>query len=135
MNRTDQNRIFLTLLNRFIYERDPKSLLDNWKWPSKKETLWVKGDCEDFSLQLLFDLSGQSWVWFWWYLISCQAVIWHVTSYRGNGHAVLWFRGRWADNMEVSWYKTSNMRHTRRFPYLAPMVLLKLTLASIFNKG
>ncbi|QGH74699.1 hypothetical protein DSS3PM1_00022 [Bacteriophage DSS3_PM1] len=121
-----------SLFQRFTYTRDVKHPIDNWKYP-KKGFDRVFGDCEDFSLQLLYDLAGQSNWRFWWYLISFQAVIWHVTSYNGNGHAVLWFRGKWADNMERTWYTTDKMRHTRRFPYLFPLVALKLIMARIVH--
>jgi len=121
-----------SLHQRFIYKSDPKSLIDNWRCP-RKNFLKFEGDCEDFSLQLLFDISNHSWLRFWWYLLTFQAVIWHVTSYNGNGHAVLWFRGQWADNMERGFYQTNKMRHTRRFPYIWPLVILKLLLARIVH--
>lgn len=118
------------LFRRFHYTRDGK--LDHWR--IHKNGTNVYGDCEDFALTLLYDLSGRSMWKFWWNQITFRAVIWYVTSYQGDGHAILWYRGWWADNMERDWYLTKDMRHKRRFPWLAPFVALKLTVGSIMRR-
>ena len=112
---------------RFVYTKD--GLLDKWKIHKLPGT--IKGDCEDHALTLLWELAGQSMLRFWWLQISGQACIWYVTSYNGAGHAVLWYKGWWADNMEKTWYTTAEMRHTRRFPYPAPLVALKQIIGKL----
>lgn len=108
---------------RFNYTADTAAI-DHWKVTTHNGV--VNDDCDGYSLTLLYILAGQSWIRFWWYLVTFQAVIWRVKSYRGNNHAVLWFRGYWTDNMEDRWYRTKDMRHTRRFPWVWPLVALKL---------
>ncbi|MDE4297146.1 hypothetical protein PXK56_18335 [Phaeobacter gallaeciensis] len=118
---TTRNRV----ARRFHYTVDP-GRIDNWKVTDGDGP--ILDDCDGFTLTLLFNLCDRSWLKFWWTLLTFQAVIWHVTSYKGNGHAALWYRGWWADNMETGWYLTEDMRHSRRFPWLAPMVAMKLMI-------
>lgn len=83
-----------------------------------------KGDCEDFALTTLWLVAGQSIIRFWWYLVTFQAIIWHVRTPRGVGHAELWFRGQSIDNISPNW-KPEHM-HKRWFPYLWPLVAFKM---------
>lgn len=116
------------LHRRFVYVPD-NTRLDHWR--IHRGDGEVRGDCEDFALTLLWQLSDQSMRRFWWNIITMRACFWHVKSYNGGGHAVLWYKGYWADNMEYTWYRTDQMRHTRRWPILAPIVLLKFALAKV----
>lgn len=118
---------FKDVKSRFVYTRDPS--LDRWK--IHKTDGQIKGDCEDFALTLLWQLSGRSMWKLWLNVIFMRAMIWHVTAYNGEGHAVLWYRGFWADNMERRWYQTEEMRHTRRFPFIAPLMAVKLLIGFI----
>lgn len=112
---------------RFEYQAD--SGMDRWR--IHKTDGSIVGDCEDFSLTLLWQLAGRSTWRFWWLLLTCQAAIWHVKSYTDEPHAILWYRGWWADNMEPTWYQKNEMRHTLRFPWVMPFPILKILLAKI----
>jgi hypothetical protein len=114
---------------RFFYTKDPK--IDYWRVTTYDGP--VKDDCDGYALTLLWGLAGRSWWRFWWLLITFQATIWFVKSYNGDGHAVLWYRGWWADNMEYKWYRTADMRHTRRFPMPWPSVALKLLIGVVVS--
>ena len=114
---------------RFVYRADGD--VDDWDIIRGDDA--IEGDCEDYALAVLWNLSGQSWLKFFWLLLSFQAVIWHVKSYQGNGHAVLWYKGYWCDNMMNNWYETKHMLHKRRFPQILPTVLLKLLIGKLIN--
>lgn len=113
---------------RFVYQPDEGSI-DHWEVTKNGDVIW--DDCDGFALTLLYELADRSWFKFWWLQITCQACIWHVKSYRGNGHIVLWYKGWWADNMEHKWYVSQEMRHTRRFPWIWPTVAVKLLVGKL----
>jgi hypothetical protein len=111
----------------FSYERD--GLLD--AWVIRRGSGRVTGDCEDFALVLAWRLAGRSWPRFLWHLLTLKSVIWHCTSTAGGGHAVLWHRGAgWADNMAPYWARRTP--HRRRFPWLPPLLGLKLAAGPLF---
>lgn len=124
------------VIKNFRYVNDPDNWYDNWRVQDADKVF--KGDCDDFSLALLWELSDKSWFKFWFYLITMQAVIWHCKTTDGQGHAVLWFRGYWADNIwstpDRGWYKTKSMPHKRRFPYPFASVALKMLITKLLTK-
>lgn len=127
----DQNflaRIYKDIRRRFHYTSDPSGID---KWVVTKDGNTIYDDCDGWALTSLYDIAGRSWFWFWFYQITFQAVIWKVKSYNGGWHAVLWYRGYWTDNMEVGWYETHQMRHTRVLPYVFPLVALKMLLTKL----
>lgn len=83
---------------RFRYRaeaRDRWSLLDG---PGL-----VRGDCEDFALTVAWIVCGRSWWRFFWAVLLCRVVFWHVRL-GGRGHMMLWVRGAgWIDNNYPTW--------------------------------
>ncbi|QBR35416.1 GNAT family N-acetyltransferase [Leisingera sp. NJS201] len=118
----------LALLRRdFTYSAD--GVLDAWEIHRRPGP--VTGDCEDFALALAWRLAGCRWPPFLWHLLTCKSVVWHTTSRAGIGHAVLWHRGAgWADNISPHW--TPRTVHRRRFPWGAPLLILKLAAGPLF---
>lgn len=110
---------------RFSYRQDNGS--DKWK--IHKTLGEFHGDYEDFALTLLWHLSDQSMLRFWWNLMFRRAVIWHVASHDGQEYTVLYWRGMYADNMEKSWYGKTNMRCERHFSWLPIMIAIRFLLA------
>lgn len=115
---------------RFKYARDPK--IDTWTINRGDGT--IQGDCEDFSLSVLWELSDRSWFKFWMYLITFQAVIWFVKTRGGEGHAVIWFGGHWTDNTANGWYDSNQMTHKKIFPFIFPFVALKLIIGWVSRR-
>lgn len=114
------------LRNRFVWTKDK---LEGWRVLSSL-TGPLKGDCDDFAMTALWIMAGKSWLRVWWLILTCQAAVWYCHSERGNGHAVLWLRGHgWIDNIYPHWATTT--RHTRRFPWPAPIVVVKLLLGMV----
>lgn len=123
----DPQTVLADLARGFTYRAD--GALDTWR--IHKGPGPVVGDCEDFALALAWRLAGSSWLRFLWHLISCKSVIWHCELIGGVGHAVLWHRGAgWADNVYPAW--AGQTRHRRRFPWVMPFPLIKLSLAPVF---
>jgi len=57
------------------------------------------GDCEDYSLSILYRLCGESHLKMWWMLLTHQAGICLVgPSNRKVSHAVLRYKGDYVDN-------------------------------------
>jgi hypothetical protein len=58
-----------------------------------------RGDCEDFSLTVLYHYSDKSWWKFWYYLITYKAQIRYCyVDTPDRGHAVLKFGDVYIDN-------------------------------------
>jgi len=128
-NKNKMSGALDNIQSRFIYTKDGR--VDTWV--VTKGNGPIEDDCDGYALTMLWKLSGENWFRFWWLQITFQACIWYVTSYNGNGHAALWYKGWWTDNMEDGWYKTRHMRHKRRLPYYAPMVLLKMFVGKVLG--
>lgn len=119
----DKTQAAVEMRSTFKYQGER---VENWRILKTTDLSGKRvGDCEDFSLSTLWLIAGGSFVKFWWYLVTFQAVIWYVKSAgNGVGHAELWFRGEWIDNIGPEWTKDS--KHHKRFPYLWPLVIVKL---------
>ena len=113
--------------SKFVYTSD--STGDSWVIMKEDESGELEGDCEDFALTVVSRIAKGSRFWFWWYLITCQAVIFFCRTSWGEGHAQLWFRGKWVDNINPTW--SSKHRHTLYFPYPWPLVAWKMLTASL----
>ena len=118
--------VLAQLRRDFTYRLDGG--LDAWRVPAHLGP--VRGDCEEFALALAFRLAGRSWPRFFWHLASLKSVIWQCTTAQGVGHAALWHRGAgWADNIFPTW--GARCRHKRRFPYVLPLLAIKLALGAL----
>lgn len=85
-----------SLRSRFDYKEDGKDL-----WHILPGTGRVKGDCEDFALTLIKEVTGR----FWWPLIRGRFELYHC-FHRDVGHMVLYDAktGLYADNIQPRWF-------------------------------
>jgi hypothetical protein len=112
---------------RFQYRTDRAQYDRREKWRIMRAPSGpLIGDCEDFALTVLWYCCDKSILKFWWRIISFQAAIWHCTTAAGTGHAALWHRGKWVDNIYPAW--AASPRHRRWFPWLAPLVAIRLLI-------
>jgi hypothetical protein len=118
-----------SLNGRFTYAGDEG---DHWRiLPAEGP---VSGDCEDYSLTLVWLWEGQSMLRFWWALVTFKYLFWHCLSPRGVGHAVVWCRGRgWTDNIQRKMVDKLPDGYRLRIPYLFPFVALKFLLRPLLR--
>lgn len=134
-------RTVLQILNRnFEYVTDKEQYWFPEVWRLVKEEK-VRGDCEDYSLALLYRLAGKSTLRSAWWLLVRRAKITHYKhAERGTGHAALWYRsdvGGWvtADNISGKWNRGEVLeRHgyKKRFSWPFTGVLVKMAISAPF---
>lgn len=118
----------LTQLNeRFEYTKDQGerwTILTNPTGP-------LKGDCEDYSLTLLWLESNKSMIKFWLNIIFCRYIIWFCT-YDGEGHVVMYRRKQgWIDNIQQQWNRELPKNYKLKWPMIAPLVLVKFAYTRV----
>lgn len=91
------------LNKRFVYtfDRNQYGRKEHWAIMTN-ESGPLLGDCEDYSLTLLWYLEGKSTKNFWKALLSGKAQVWFC-KVDGVGHAVLKYEGKWIDNIKMRW--------------------------------
>tara|TARA_R110000782_G_scaffold256174_1_gene345091 strand:+ start:453 stop:896 length:444 start_codon:yes stop_codon:yes gene_type:complete len=110
------------MIRVFVYKSDRS---EEWQilHPNAKDGK-LYGDCEDFSLTLLYTIADGSKVKFWFYLVTFQAVMWHCKTDWGGQHVQLWFRGKWIDNIDPTW--RDKQQHSLSYPYPFPLVAYRM---------
>lgn len=129
----DKDRAALAEINeRFVYTGDRKQYGTKERWKIIKQAEGpLKGDCEDYSLTLLWYMSGKSKLRFVLNLVFMRGVLWHCTTANGGGHAMLRYKKHWVDNIHPEFRK--DPIHKRWFPYLFPLVALKFILSWVLD--
>jgi len=96
----DQDRIVKKMAAKFKYRWDTEQykLRDAWFIMEENDKGKLEGDCEDFALTLLYKLKGESLFKFWLSLIIRESKICGVEMDGKICHAVLYYRGEYADN-------------------------------------
>ena len=124
----------LKLLNsKFLYTPDKHKYFDKWKILTGEET-W-KGDCEDYSLTLMWLLSDNNLFKFLWNILSFKFLMWHV-NYNG-GHAVVKINGLYYDNIQkkgMDKETLNSLGYDFKFPMFFPFVFVKLLLSYTIGK-
>lgn len=118
--------------DRFVYTADKKSIFDRWNVMKLQDDGKFYGDCEDFSLTVMWYYSGQSLFKFLLNIVLHRYVIWHVKTSTGEGHAVGSIGGRYFDNFGRKAIHKSRKEVTRAYghkfkvPFIFPFNILKL---------
>lgn len=116
---------------RYVYKYDPS--YDQWRI-LKLEDGKYQGDCEDFSLSVLYYvICNESLFAFWYQLIFGKAKIHYVDN--NGGHAVLQWDGMYIDNWTKDWVSREHMeslghKFHKRY-YLFYQVALKMLYTKI----
>ena len=93
--------------SKWKYKTDKEQFgaADSWKIIYYAERSWQDtggefvGDCEDYSLSILYRLCGESHLKMWWMLLTHQAGICLVGPSKWKvSHAVLRYKGSYIDN-------------------------------------
>ena len=122
---------FLEELNKkFKYrkDRDQYGFRDAWYIMNHEP---YHGDCEDYSLTLLFNLKDRKWEKFLLSLLIRESKICHC-KVRGRGHAVLKYKGRYIDNIQKKWCTKAYMENREyvfsSWLYIPYQVVIKLII-------
>jgi len=95
--------------DHYEYKYDAKGR-DRWRVLMRDPDGMFRGDCEDYSLSVLYHvISGGSWLKFWFYQITFQAQLCGCHTEGGGGHAVLRYRGQYIDNWTKKWVDRRHM--------------------------
>ena len=115
--------------DRYEYRYDPS--YDQWRILPADD---LSGDCEDFSLSVLYYvICNESLLSFWYKLIFGKAKIHYVDN--NGGHAVLQLDGMYIDNWTKEWVTKEHMESLGHVfhPWMfnAYQVALKMIYAKI----
>jgi len=92
----------------------------------------VYGDCDDFTITLLWECASRSILRMWWWILTFKAVPWLVEGPVGDRHVALWLRGHgWACNIFPYWREEQDM--PKILPFILPIVILKLLLGKVMR--
>jgi predicted transglutaminase-like cysteine proteinase len=105
---------------------------DHWRIPKIKDGK-ILGDCEDYSLGVLYYvIADKSLIKFWWLLLTSAKI--HYVRNNG-GHAVLQYKGQYIDNWTMQWVSKKEMEalghkfHMFQYTWLA--VAIKMLLGKL----
>ena len=98
----DEQKVILEHLNKnfkYVYDKNAYGKRDAWY---VMKQLPFEGDCEDYSLTYLYEVSGRSYVKMFWNLIFGGYKICYC-QVKGDGHAVLRHHELYLDNIQKKW--------------------------------
>lgn len=122
---------------RFKYAKDSDqyNFKEVWRVIDTDNPVW-EGDCEDYALTVLWLISDRSIIKFLFnILINPKFSIWHVTTERGVGHAILKYEDMYVDNIQRKWFaKTDKPYKTYEwlFPIIPPLIFGKFLISAPF---
>lgn len=129
MNLRELNKSF-----KYVKDSDQFGSRDAWyimKWPP------YEGDCEDYSLTLLYNLKDRSVTKLLLSLLIRESKI-CFCKVDGVGHAVLYHKGQYIDNIQRSWVSKKFMQDAGYefsfLMYLPYMVIIKLVMGFFITK-
>jgi predicted transglutaminase-like cysteine proteinase len=125
----------LKIINsKFIYKRDKRKYFDHWKVLYGEEK-W-EGDCEDYSLTLVWLISDRNVLKFLWNITFCY-ILWYVISPNGEGHAIVKIDGFYYDNIQkkaTSKKELIDQGYKFKFPMIFPISHIKLLTSYTIGK-
>lgn len=108
---------------------------DSWRVLKADEAGMYQGDCEDYSLSVLYYIiCKESWLRFWFLLFTFEAKLCFVMTENG-GHAVLRYGDMYIDNWTKEWVDKAHMEslghqfHNWRF--IPTTVAIKMMMAKL----
>jgi len=120
----------------FSYVKDADQYGHREAWFIMKKAPYA-GDCEDYSLTLLYNLKGRSLYKMLISLLIRESKICHC-KVKGNGHAVLKYKGRYIDNIQKKWcqkhYLESRDYVFSSWLYIPYQVIVKVLIGYIKSR-
>ena len=121
--------------NLYSYKYDPEGR-DMWRVLKLDELGMYRGDCEDYSLSVLYYvICKESWLKFWWLLLTFEAKMCYVITKNGGGHAVLRFGEMYIDNWTQNWVSKAQMEELGHqfhdWKFIPTTVAIKMVMAKL----
>jgi len=108
---------------------------DQWRIPKIKDGK-ILGDCEDYSLGVLYYVIAEKSLLRFWLILLTKAKI-HYVKNDGEGHAVLRYKGQYIDNWTKEWVSKKEMEalgHKFHFCfYLTYQVIVKMLITKVMD--
>jgi predicted transglutaminase-like cysteine proteinase len=122
------------LNKRFRYRSDKTG--EKWTILDMDGEGEVYGDCEDYTLSLIFMAEDQSYLKFWWSLLTLKYSMWGGKTPSGELHAFMWVRGKgWTDNIVKDIRTRSELKamgYKFWWPIIPPIILAHFALRPVF---
>ena len=110
---------------------------DQWRILKQDSDGLMRGDCEDYSLSVLYYVIAEKSLFKFWELLATRAKIHYVDN--NGGHAVLQFDGKYIDNWTQEWVTKEHMEslghkfHKRDYMfYQVALKMLNTKIRGIF---
>lgn len=95
------------LIGRYEYRSDSDDL---WRVIRPDHDGVYRGDCEDFALSVLYYVvCNESWLKFWWLLLTGKAKVCYAVTKNDTGHAVLRYGNSYIDSWTRQWVDREHM--------------------------
>ena len=124
------------LNNHFKYVKDADQYGHREAWFIMKKAPYT-GDCEDYSLTLLYNLKQRSLYKMLISLLIRESKICHC-KIKGNGHAVLKYKGQYIDNIQKKWVSKEYMEKRdyvfSSWLYIPYQVIVKVLIGYIKSR-
>lgn len=121
----------LKMLNaRFVYKNDKYKYIDVWT-VMHGDGKW-EGDCEDYSITLMWLISNSNVFKFLWNILIFKHLMWFVKAPSGEGHAIVKIDGMYYDNIQRKATSEEDLKkkgYKFVFPMVFPFVYSKLLLS------
>jgi predicted transglutaminase-like cysteine proteinase len=129
-----------TVAAKFQYITDKKKygFFETWSIMDMSKEIW-EGDCEDYSLTVLWLMSGEKTSTFVKNVLFNRDYRMHFVKYirTGEGHAVLSYKGEFCDNIQKKWFKEGSAAYKKydwKWPVFGPLVIINLLIGKIVKK-
>jgi len=125
---------------RFVYITDKKKygFFETWAVMDTSEEKWT-GDCEDYSLTVLWLISNKSKRTFLFNILLNPDYGMKFVRYikTGEGHAVLNYKDQYCDNIQKSWFSKNNTKKYNQYhwkwPIPGPLICINLILGKVIK--
>jgi predicted transglutaminase-like cysteine proteinase len=116
---------------KFVYEKDGS--VDVWEILDT-DGAKIKGDCEDYSLTLIWLTEDQNFFKFIWSILIAKYVLWYAKTPNGGGHAITYVRKEnlYVDNILKGLYTKEQYEKVGfrfYFPFISILTILKLSFS------
>jgi predicted transglutaminase-like cysteine proteinase len=113
---------------KFVYKKDGK--IDVWRILDG-DGVW-EGDCEDYSLTLIWLLSDRNIIKFLWGILTFKYLIWYVKSPNGVGHAIVKINGMYYDNIQKKATSATELK-TKGYKFVFPLFSILALIKLLFS--